>query len=124
MKKIFNVILVAAVVILFSSCYGRHLANTNNVNNNVTNVVLQSNNYRVVSKVTGRAEGTIILGLGGSFRPLIENARSDMLRSANLIGSSRALINEVVEFNTRMILFNFVVINSVTVSAYVIEFTH
>jgi len=122
MKKFFNVILVAVVVFSLSSCLGTHAITTSSLNNNVTNVVLQTNNYRIIEKVNGRAESITFLGYGGSFRPLIENARSDMLRSSNLIGSSRAIINEVVEFNTKMIFF--VTIYTVTVSAYVIEFTH
>ena len=122
MRKFFNIILGAIVVFSLSSCYGTHTINTSTVNNNVTNVVLQTNNYRIVEKVNGRAESVTFLGLGGSFRPLVENARSDMLRSSNLIGSSRAVINEVVEFNTKTFLF--FTTYTVTVSAYVIEFTH
>jgi len=97
------------------------------MNNNVTNVVLQSDNYKVIQKVQGKASGTYIFGIpvagvvGGGFKPLIAKARNDMLKNVNLVGYSRAIINETVEVNDKFfLLFG---IKTVTVSAYVIEFT-
>jgi hypothetical protein len=91
------------------------------MNNNTTKVVLQGKNYTVVQQVKGSASGVTVLGFGGSFSPLIENARSEMLSSANLVGGSRAVINEIVEVNNkRFVVFS---LKTVTVSAYVVEFT-
>ena len=85
-------------------------------------VVLQDNNYKIIKKVKGEASGMSVFGIfGGSFRPLVEQARSQMLASANLIGKSRAIINETVEVNNKFFLV--VGFKTVTVSAYVIEFT-
>ncbi|MDL2308634.1 hypothetical protein LJC68_05835 [Bacteroidales bacterium OttesenSCG-928-B11] len=119
MKKKLNVVIVVAIVFLFSSC-AVHSGLTNNLNNHTTNVVLQENNYKIIQKVVGEAKGMSVLGFGGSFKPLIEQARNNMLASADLIGKSRAVINETVEVNNK----SFVVVGfkTVTVSAYVIEF--
>ena len=109
-----------AIVFSFSSC-AIHSGLTGNLNNSTTNVVLQDNNYKIIQKVQGKASGMRVLYFGGAFKPLIAKARSEMLASANLIGKSRAIINETVEVNYK----HFVVIGfkTVTVSAYVIEFT-
>ena len=60
----------------------------------------------------------------GGFRKkgLIEEARAEMLENANLIGSSRAVINENVETSVTSFagIFSYV---KVRVSGYVIEFT-
>ena len=120
MKKLFSVFLVIAMIFSLSSC-ALHSGLTNNVNNSTTNVVLAHNNYKIIKKVKGTASGTSVFGLGGSFRPLIESARAQMLGNAGLIGTSRAVINETVEINDKV--FVIVNIKTVTVSAYVIEFT-
>ena len=119
MKRISNVFFVILIVFFPTSC-AVHSGLTFNTNNNITNVVLQSNNYRVVQYVEGSASGTMILCFGGSFRPLVENARSKMLGHAHLVGSSRAIINETVEVNNKY--FIVAGVKTVTVSAYVIEF--
>jgi len=121
MKKFLHVILAIITVFSVSSC-AIHSGLTGNLNNNITNVVLQDNNYKIIQKVKGEASGMSVFGiLGGSFRPLVEKARSQMLESANLIGKSRAIINETVEVNNKF--FVIVGFKTVTVSAYVIEFT-
>jgi len=120
MKKIFGVIIVFAIIFSLSSC-GIHTGLTNNANNHTTTVVLEKKNYRIVQKVKGTSSGLYVLMFGGSFSAEIEAARSRMLESAGLIGSSRAVINETVETNWK--IFFFVNIVTITVSAYVIEFT-
>lgn len=120
MKKILNVIILVTIVFSMSSC-AVHSGLTDNLNNHTTNVVLQENNYKIVQKVVGTAKGTSVLGFGGSFKPLVEQARSNMLASADLIGKSRAVINETVEINNKFFLV--ASIRVVTVSAYVVEFT-
>jgi hypothetical protein len=120
MKRVLKVILIISLILSLSSC-AIHSGLTFNTNNNVTNVVLQGNNYKIVQKVKGEASGLTVLGIGGSFRALIENARSDMLSKANLMGRSRAIINETVEVNNKFFVVFW--IKTITVSAYVIEFT-
>ena len=120
MKKVFSVIFVIAVLFSFSSC-AVHSGLPSNVNNSITNVILEKNNYKIIQKVKGTASGTSVFGIGGSFKPLVERARAEMLENAGLIGTSRAVINETVEVNTKV--FVVAVVKTVTVSAYVIEFT-
>lgn len=97
-----------------------HSGLTFNTNNSTTNVVLQSNNYRIIQKVKGSASGVWFLYFGGGFKPLVENARNQMIKSAPLVGSSRAIINETVEINNKF--FIIAGMKTVTVSAFVIEF--
>ena len=121
MRNLSILILVVAIIFSLSSC-AIHSGLTGNLNNSTTNVVLQTNNYKIIQKVKGEASGMSVLGIfGGSFRPLVEQARSRMLESANLIGKPRAIINETVEVNNKF--FVVVGFKTVTVSAYVIEFT-
>jgi len=121
MKKLLSVIFVIALLFSFSSC-ATHSGLTNNLNNSTTNVVLGKNNYKIIQKVKGTANGTSVFGIGGSFKPLIETARSNMLKNAGLIGTSRAVINETVEINNKSYV-GIVNVKTVTVSAYVLEFT-
>lgn len=120
MKKFLNTLTIVAIVFSMSSC-AVHSGLTSNMNNNATEVVLQGNNYKVIQQVKGSANGVAVFGLGGGFSPLVANARSEMLASADLVGKPRAVINEIVEVNNK----SFVVcrIKTVTVSAYVVEFT-
>jgi hypothetical protein len=120
--RIVNIIFVIVTVLSLSSCYGTHVGVGTNVNSNTTLVVLKSNNYKVIQKVSGTASGVTFMGVGGEFRALVENARGDMLRSAGLIGSSRAIINETIESNFNHYL-GIIHVKTVTVSGYVIEFT-
>ena len=122
MKRIVYVILTVAIVLSLSSC-ATHFGLTSNLNNSTTNVILQTNNYKIIKKVKGTASGTSVFGIGGSFKPLIEQARSEMLSSANLIGKPRAVINETVEINNKSYV-GIVNVHTVTVSAYVVEFTN
>ncbi|MBQ2908021.1 MAG: hypothetical protein II981_07670 [Bacteroidales bacterium] len=111
------------VVIMFgmTSC-SLHDGLTHNLNQNSTNVVLQDNNYTIVQKVRGESQADYFFYFGG-FRKkgLIEEARADMLENANLIGSSKAVINETVEtsYTTFCGIYSNV---KVTVSGYVVEF--
>lgn len=90
---------------------------------NTTNVVLQDNNYKIVQKVRGEAQANYVFYFGG-FRKkgLIEEARANMLENANLVGSSKAVINETVETSLTTYA-GIVTYVKVTVSGYVVEFT-
>lgn len=122
MRKLLMLIVLVATLFSVSSCQ-LHSGLAVNLNQNTTNVVLQDNNYKIVQKVRGEAQANYFFYFGG-FRQkgLIEEARVNMLENANLLGSSKAVINETVETSLTTIagVFSFV---KVTVSAYVIEFT-
>jgi hypothetical protein len=100
MLKFKNVLFVILVTILLSSC-GMNTALTANFNNNVTNVTLSQKNYKVVGLVTGKAQATYVLGIGGlSHKALVAMAKADMLKQANLMGSARAVVNVTTEENS------------------------
>lgn len=83
-----------------------NMALTANFNNNVTNVTLSQKNYKVVGLVTGKAQATYVLGIGGlSHKALVAMAKADMLKQANLMGSARAVVNVTTEENLVQILF-------------------
>ena len=122
MRKLLMLFVLAAMLVGVSSC-SVHDPLTRNLNQNSTNVVLQDNNFKIVQKVRGEAQADYFFYLGG-FRKngLIEEARNQMLENANLVGSSRAVINETVE--TSVTTFAGIYSNvKVTVSGYVVEFT-
>ncbi len=113
-------IIVMAVVL--SSC-GVNSALVLNHNNNATQVQLSSNNYKVIDKISGSAEVEYICMIGGLKKTqLYENAYSAMMGKANLLNSSKALINIVTEEHVGG-LPPFYYKRTVTVSAHVIEFT-
>lgn len=120
MKK--SLFLVLVVIMFGMTSCSLHDGLTHNLNQNSTNVVLQDNNYTIVQKVRGESQADYFFYFGG-FRKkgLIEEARADMLENANLIGSSKAVINETVEtsYTTFCGIYSNV---KVTVSGYVIEF--
>jgi hypothetical protein len=122
MLKLKNALFVILIVILFSSC-GMNTALTANLNNNVTNVTLSQKNYKVVGLVTGKAQATYVLGIGGlSHKALVAMAKADMLKQANLMGSARAVVNVTTEENLVQILFPIYFRKEVYVQAHVIEF--
>lgn len=69
----------------------------------------------------GEASNLYVLGFGGTKAGLVGEARAKMLQNANLVGSSKAVINETVEIH----YFSFLLGANykVVVSADVIEFT-
>lgn len=110
-----------AFMLVLSGC-GTHLPLTFNVNQHNTNVELGEKNFKVVAYVKGEAKCAYILGFGGLKRKtLIENAKADMLKNVDLVGTSRAITNETAEVHIR----NYVVYVQVrvVVSAHVVEFT-
>lgn len=121
MKKLLFLLTLAVTLFGATSC-SLQQPMTTNLNQNSTEVVLQNNNYTIVNKVSGEAQSKYILLIGG-FRKagLIEEARAKMLESANIIGSSRAIINETVETEVTSYLGVYNVL-TVKVSGYVVEF--
>ncbi len=117
MKKIF---LYFIFVCLFTSC-GLHQGLTNNTNIHSTEVVLSQRNFRVVSNVKGESNALYVLGIGGfSTNAMIAEAKAQMLSKADMIGKSRAIINETVEVKNSFYLIAWT--RKVTVTAQVIEF--
>ena len=123
MKKLLMLFVLALTLFGATSCSTLYNKGTSNLNQNLTNVVLQSGDYKIVDKVKGEAEAKYILMFGGGLtQGLIQEARAEMLESANLVGSSKAVINETVEYSVKTVLG---IVNTVkvTVTGYVVEFT-
>lgn len=121
MRKI-AFLIVGVASLMLSSC-AFHNGLTSNLNNHNTEVVLSKNNFKVVGTVTGESEAMYVFGFGGlSKNGMVAEARSRMLMSANLTGTSKAVINETVE--VKFTAFPFVRLYKVIVSAHVVEFTN
>ncbi len=121
MKKQFQVLAIILVSFLFTSC-GVNQAYLLNSNQNNTQVNLSSNNFKVTDKISGSAEVSYILIFGGlNKKKLYENAYSDMMNKANLLNTSKAVINIVTEEHVGGVP-PFYFKRTVTVSANVIEF--
>ena len=115
-----KIVLFSALALLLASC-GVTRELSHNVNNHTTQVVLAKNNFKVVEHVKGEASNQyFLLIIGGGKRALVEKARAKMLQNANLVGSSRAVINETIE--SHWIFIGVGIQYTVTVSADVIEF--
>ncbi len=119
MKKLFTLILLIALTL--TSCASHH-GLPKNFNQNTTEVVLTKKNFKVIDLVKGEAQATYVLGIGGlSKNGLIAEAKANMLRTAQMKGASRSIVNEVVEVKSSGFLF--VTKFKVIVSAQIIEFT-
>jgi len=120
MKTLFLSLGLCAMIAL-SSC-GVNYAIIGNHNLNNTQVQLSSNNFKVVDKVSGTAYVQYIVFIGGlKKQQLYEKAYSDMLAKANLINSSKALVNILTEEHVTFIT-PYYIRRTITVSANVIEF--
>jgi len=122
MKKVIVVAVALGGLFLLNSC-GISTALVMNDNQNSTQVQLTSNNYKVIERISGSAEVDYILLIGGmKQRQVYENAYSAMMQKANMKEGSRAIINVMTEENFSG-FFPFFHTRTITVSAYVIEFT-
>lgn len=122
MKKIgiYSVLLLLAAFL--SSC-GIGTALVTNHNQNATEVHLSGNNFKVIDQVSGSSEASYVLAIGGmNKRQLYENAYSAMMKKANLLNGSKAIINVMTEEHFSG-LAPFFVRRTITVSAQVVEFT-
>ena len=122
MKKIviYSVLLLLAASL--SSC-GIGTALVTNHNQNATEVHLSGNNFNVIDQVSGSSEASYILAIGGmNKRQLYENAYSTMMKKANLLNSSKAIVNVMTEEHFSGFA-PFYVRRTITVSAQVVEFT-
>jgi len=120
MKKLFFSLFVS--VCLFSSC-ATHSSHTGNLNSHLTNVELSSNNFKVTNQVSGSAKATYVFGIGGlSKKSLVQVARQEMYSKADLIGGSKALVNETLD--TKISFFFLFWKMQVNTSAHIVEFTN
>ena len=120
MKKL-ALMLAVVVCMLLSSC-GVSREATHNENQLQTQVVLQKKNYKVIGTVTGTSTQNYWFGIGGmSKKSMAESAVSDMMKKADLMGGSRAIINVNVQYKSKLIL----IYNQMTAIATgtIIEFT-
>jgi len=122
MKKIGIYSVLLLLTAFLSSCGIGHALVTNH-NQNATEVHLSGNNFKVIDQVNGSSETSFVLAIGGmNKRQLYENAYSTMLKKANLLNGSKAIINVMTEEHVSG-FFPFFVRRTITVSAQVIEFT-
>ena len=122
MKKIgiYSVLLLFSA--LLNSC-GFGTSHITNHNQNATQVHLGQNNFKVIDQVSGSSEATYILAIGGiKKRQLYENAYSTMMKKANLLNGSKAIVNVMKEEHFSGFA-PFFVRRTITVSAQVVEFT-
>lgn len=120
MKKLRLLPLFIGLLFLSTSC-ALHDGLTNNLNHNNTVVELSDNNYQVIDYVKGNASCTYIFGIGGLDKDaLVEKAKSEMYRKADLQGKARALTN--ISIDTQYSFFPIVRKMSVTASGHVVEF--
>jgi hypothetical protein len=118
--NIYSVFLFLAASL--SSC-GIGTTLVTNHNQNATEVHLSSNNFKVIDQVSGSSEASYVLAIGGmKKRQLYENAYSMMLKKANLLNGSKAIINVMKEEHFSGFA-PFFVRRTITVSAQVVEFT-
>lgn len=114
-KKIVPVLI--SIAFLFSGC-----AFHKGFTTNYTEVVLSEKNFKVIERVQGEAEARYAFGIGGlSKNALIAEARANMLSKANIVGGSKAIINETVEVKRSRLLI--VRRYKVTVTGHIVEFT-
>ncbi len=121
--KIKNLIFVVGCAILLNSCGFFSKGNLSlNTHSMEAHINLSKKNFKVVDYVTGEAKTTYIIGIGGlTKRSMIEKARSEMYKNANLVGSSKVILNENIDFYVEH--YPLVRVVKITVSGYVYEFT-
>ena len=118
MKK---VLFFLAVTLAFTSC-GGSASYMGNASISQTNVELSKKNFTILGKVSGKSTNTYVLGFGGSSnRALLESAKNEMMKNANLSGS-KAVINITYDkhYNGFIPFYSKL---TITASAYIIEFT-
>lgn len=113
---------LALLTTLFASCgMNSNLVNHFTTYGNGTMVELKEANYRVVGQVTGQASDIYVLSFGGFKANLVEQAKQDMLKKAEMDGKARAVVNVGMERH----LGNYLLARklTVTMTGTVVEFT-
>ncbi len=120
MKKI--LILLIGITFFFSSC-AIHNGLTTNSNNHTTGVLLTKKNFKIIESVQGESEVQYILFMGGrKKKAMLAEARADMFSKADIIGGSKAIINETYELKFSTV-FLIVTNYKMTVTGHIVEFT-
>lgn len=121
-KKTAKYFMFSLLTAFLSSC-GIGTALVTNHNQNATEVHLRENNFKVIDQVSGSSEASYVLAIGGmNKRQLYRNAYSEMMKKANLLNGSKAIINVTTEEHFSGFA-PFFVRRTITVSAQVVEFT-
>lgn len=121
MKKISIHTILLLIMGFLSSC-GVGTALVTNHNQNATEVHLNGNNFKVIDQISGSSEDSYVFLIGGmKKRQLYENAYSAMIKKANLLNGSKAIINVMTEEHISGFA-PFYIKRTITVSAQVIEF--
>lgn len=121
MKKIVIYSVMLLIAEFFSSC-GIGFAHITNHNQNATEVHLSGNNFKVIDQVSGSSEASYVFAIGAKKqRQLYENAYSSMVKKANLLNGSKAIINVMAEEHVSGFAPIYVK-RTITVSALVVEF--
>lgn len=117
-----KLILIVLLFLVLQSCIsGVHSFNNINTANVNTVVQLSESNFKVVRYVKGESSSKYIFGIGGiSNKSLVERAKADMHKNAQLDDKSRTIINQTFELHKSLIFFFSK--KSVIVSGHVIEF--
>ncbi len=122
MKKLSIFAAIGGAALLLSSC-GANYSLISNHNLNSTQVLLASNNFKVIDTVSGSSEVFYILGIRDmNKKRLYDNAYSAMITKANLKDGARALTNTVTEEHVWGVP-PFYFKRTITVSGNIIEFT-
>jgi hypothetical protein len=122
MKKIVTYSVLLLLAAFLSSC-GIGTALVTNHNQNATEVHLSGNNFNVIDQVSGSSEASYVMAIGSmNKKQLYENAYSTMMKKANLLNGSKAIINVMTEQHFSGFA-PFYVRRTITVSAQVVEFT-
>lgn len=97
MKTIGFYFMLLLLATFLNSC-GIGTALVTNHNQNATEVHLSGNNFKVIDQVSGSSEASYVLAIGGiKKRQLYHNAYSAMMKKANLLDASKAIINVTTE---------------------------
>lgn len=121
-NRVTIIAIILTSLFMLSSC-GVTTERFTNSNQWLTEVKLNSDNYRIVKQIKGEAHATYVFGIGGmSKRALTESAISNMLDNAQLTGS-QAIINTTYYVNTKNIVPPIYIKRTAYATAYVIEFT-
>jgi len=118
-----NLLLVVIFQVIVTGC-GVNSSLTNNTYNATTNVELSRKNYHIIKRISGTANATYIMGIGGlSSQSLMEEAKKEMFNSIiDKEDEAYAVIYVTVEKHQKLI-FPFYYKKSIIVSGYLIEFT-
>jgi len=120
MKKGTGILFFVAVVFLSGCGVNSGLVNQYSVNGANTNVILQKKNFKVIGTVSGESSDSYLFFIGGHKQNLVAKAKQNMIESAKLDGTSKALINLTTEEHD---VFKFVYIKRIiTIHGTVIEF--